>query len=67
MTLLWTLYSLATNPDVQNKLRDEIQQAVGPDNIVTPTHINQMPYLRDCIREAQRYVCVPKPALVLGL
>ncbi len=55
-TLLWTLYSLAMNPDAQTKLREEVAQVVGSDIVVTPTHIQCMSYMRDCIKEAMRYV-----------
>ena len=48
------LYSMANNPDVQNKLREEVQRVVGSDEVVTPQHIREMNYLRDCIKEVQR-------------
>ncbi len=54
-TLSWVLYSLARNSEVQEKLRDEIHRVVGSDRIVTPAHINQMSYLRNTLRETQRY------------
>jgi cytochrome P450 len=53
-TLSWTLYCLATNPGVQEKLRREVEEIVGSDELVTPQHIARMPYLHDCIRETQR-------------
>ena len=49
------LYSLATNPDVQEKLRREVQDVVGKDEEVTPQHIQEMHYLRDTIKETMRY------------
>ena len=55
-TLAWALYCLATNPEVQEKLRSEVQAVVGSDKVVTPEHIAKMAYLHDCIRETQRYV-----------
>ncbi len=48
------LYSLALNPDVQDKLRQEVRRVVGSESIVTPSHIQEMHYLRNTIREAQR-------------
>ena len=54
-TLSWTLYCLATNPGVQEKLQHEVEEVVGSDKLVTPQHIARMPYLHDCIRETQRY------------
>ena len=53
-TLSWSLYCLATNPKVQEKLRGEVEEVVGSDDLVTPEHIAKMPYLHDCIRETQR-------------
>ena len=51
----WTLYFLARNPEVQEKLRSEVQSVVGTEEVVTPIHINKMPYLRNCIKETLRY------------
>ena len=48
------LYCMANNPDVQDKLREEVQRVVGDDEVVTPQHIQEMHYLRDCIKETQR-------------
>ncbi len=48
------LYCLANNVEVQEKLRDEVRKVVGEESVVTPTHIQDMPYLRDCIKESQR-------------
>ena len=53
-TLVWCLYCLATNPEVQVKLRDEVMQVVGDNEIVTLAHIHSMPYLRNCIKETLR-------------
>ncbi len=62
-TLSWVLYSLASNSEVQEKLRDEIHRVVGSDRIVTPAHINQMSYLRNILRETQRCVVLTVCAL----
>ena len=48
------LYSLATNPEVQEKLRREVQDVVGKEEVVTPQHIQDMHYLRDTIKETMR-------------
>ena len=58
-TLSWALYCLAINPEVQEKLRSEVQAVVGSDELVTPEHIARMPYLHDCIKETQRCYIVP--------
>ncbi len=53
------LYELAINPDVQEKLRREVHDVVGTEVRVTPEHIQNLHYLRDCIKETQRSeVCV---------
>ena len=60
------LYCLANNPDVQDKLKEEVQRVVGDDEIVTPQHIQEMHYLRDCIKETSRmYPIVPNNARLL--
>ena len=53
-TLAWCLYNLGRNPEVQKKLRSEVQRVVGSDEMVTPAHINHMPFLRDCFKESLR-------------
>ena len=53
---MWTLYCLATNPEAQEKLRSEVKQVVGESEIVTPEHVGRMPYLRNVVRETQRYL-----------
>ncbi len=50
------LYSLSTHPQVQEKLRREVQDVVGKEAVVTPQHIQNMHYLRDVIKETMRYV-----------
>ena len=55
-TLMWCLYCLATNPEAQEKLRSEVQQVVGDSEIVTPEHVGRMPYLRNVVKETQRYI-----------
>ena len=53
------LYSLATNPDVQERLREEVRGVLGEEEeLVTPQHIQDMHYLRDTIKEATRSVSV---------
>ena len=55
-TQVWALYKLATNSDVQECLRSEVQEVVGSADIVTPDHIAKMPYLKDTIKETLRSV-----------
>ncbi len=54
LTMAACFYSLATNPDVQEKLRAEVQRVVGEDAVITPQHIQNMHFLRDTIKETMR-------------
>ena len=50
------LYCLATNPDKQDKLYCEICHVVGEGTRpLTSDLINQMTYLKACVKEAFRY------------
>lgn len=53
-TQAWALYLLATNPDVQERLRSEVQKVVGSEDTVTLDHISKMPFLRDTVKETLR-------------
>ena len=46
---------------MQEKLRREVQSVVGSEEIVTPSHISNMPYLRNCIKETLRYMYISLP------
>ncbi|XP_055588799.1 uncharacterized protein LOC129741117 [Uranotaenia lowii] len=49
------LYSLATNPDKQAKLRDELRTILPNKNSpLTPENMRNLPYLRACIKEGLR-------------
>ena len=51
------LYHLAKNPDKQQKLFEEIQQYVhDKDQPVTSNILNELKYLKACIKESMRYV-----------
>ena len=47
-------YLLGTNPEVQEKLREEVQRVVGEEAVITPQHIQDMRYLRDTVKETMR-------------
>jgi cytochrome P450 len=49
------LRCLADNPDVQEKLRAEVQSAVNGDRSLNAVKFNNVPYLRAFIKEAFRY------------
>ncbi|CAD7012835.1 cytochrome P450 6a9 [Ceratitis capitata] len=54
-TLAFLLYELALNPDMQQRLREEIIEAVGQhDGKVTYECINSMPYMKQVISETLR-------------
>ena len=53
--LLFTLYLLASNPRVQDKVHDEVQSVVPEYPApLTTQNINSMPYLRACMKESTR-------------
>lgn len=50
----WALYSLAKNPECQEKLVEQINQNVPKGEIVTDEHIEKIPYLLWVVRETLR-------------
>ncbi|XP_054165697.1 cytochrome P450 2J6-like [Oppia nitens] len=53
--LEWALVVLATYPDIQTKLRTEIDDIIGRDKTPQYAHRNQMPYLQAFIHEIMRF------------
>jgi cytochrome P450 len=53
--ILWTLYTLAKRPDIQQKLAEEIIGVIGKDRAPTPEDIDKMPYLFNVLRESLRF------------
>jgi len=50
------MYYLAKNPDKQQKLFEEIQRYVtDKDQVITSDTLNQVKYLKACIKESMRY------------
>jgi len=48
-------YLLARNPEIQEKLREEIFQVVGPrGSPVTASAVNELRYLKACVKESLR-------------
>ena len=53
-TMGMLLHNLATNPEKQEKLRQEIDSVVGK-GAVTEKHLAKMRYLKACLQESLRY------------
>ncbi|KAK5980493.1 Unspecific monooxygenase [Trichostrongylus colubriformis] len=51
--LVYNLYNIATCPDIQSELRDEVNTAVR-DKEITPAVLSKLPFLRACIKETFR-------------
>lgn len=58
----WTMAELVLHPDVQTKLRDEIDSVVKEGNCVSDADVARMPYLQAVVKEALR-VHPPGPLL----
>ncbi|XP_075400058.1 cytochrome P450 2U1 [Tenrec ecaudatus] len=57
-SLLWCLLYMSLHPDVQEKVHEEIQRAIGPDRAPSLTDKVQMPYTEATIMEVQRLTVV---------
>ncbi|KZT61472.1 cytochrome P450 [Calocera cornea HHB12733] len=58
VTLSWTLLKLGENPEMQNKLREEL--ALVPEDTPSMDILNELPYLDMVIKESLR-LCPPVP------
>lgn len=59
-TLSWTIYEISHYPEIWQKLRKTILDAVGPDGVPTYDDLKGMTYLTYCINETLRlYPAVP--------
>ncbi|KAL9965312.1 hypothetical protein ACROYT_G029093 [Oculina patagonica] len=52
--LLWLLYDLACNPEVQEKLYEEVISLVGPHGDFTPDSFAKLAYVKACLKESMR-------------
>ena len=55
ITTTWLMYWLGRNPDKQETLHQELMQKIPADGVITDDAVQKMPYLRACIKEANRY------------
>jgi len=53
-TTAWVLYWLGMNPDKQEILYKEVIDRIPKDGRITDAAVQQMPYLRACIKESAR-------------
>lgn len=55
ISLTNTLYYLLKNPESMRKLREELDEALGTDEVIAPwSKMKRLPYLRACIDESMR-------------
>ncbi|XP_044080245.1 cytochrome P450 2U1 isoform X2 [Neovison vison] len=57
-SLLWCLLYMSLNPDVQEKVQEEIERVIGADRVPSLTDKAQMPYTEATIMEVQRLTVV---------
>ncbi|XP_049637295.1 1,25-dihydroxyvitamin D(3) 24-hydroxylase, mitochondrial isoform X1 [Suncus etruscus] len=53
-SLMWILYNLSRNRQVQQKLLKEIQSVVPEKNMPRAEDLKNMPYLKACLKESMR-------------
>ena len=50
----WLYLNLASNPQVQTKLANELKTVLNGADVITAKQMNSLPYLQACIRESHR-------------
>ncbi|XP_069352260.1 1,25-dihydroxyvitamin D(3) 24-hydroxylase, mitochondrial isoform X2 [Eulemur rufifrons] len=53
-SLMWILYNLSRNPQVQQKLLKEIQSVLPENQMPRAEDLRNMPYLKACLKESMR-------------
>ena len=58
-TVSFLLHLVCTHPQVQDRLHEEVVRTVGPDGPVTPAALQNMHYVKGCVKETLRQVTRP--------
>ncbi|KAI8509200.1 hypothetical protein Bbelb_130480 [Branchiostoma belcheri] len=53
-TLLWTLYELSRQPDLQDKLHQEVTKVIGQGKVMTWDHLKDLHLMKAVIKETLR-------------
>ncbi|KAI1404488.1 cytochrome P450 [Hypoxylon fuscum] len=53
-TLTWSVYTMATNPHIQSRLRDEIAKLSSAKPVTSFSDVDSLPYLNNFIKEVLR-------------
>lgn len=53
-SLMWVLYNLCRNPQVQQRLLLEIQSVLPGNQMPRAEDVKNMPYLKACLKESMR-------------
>ena len=54
--MLWTLYCLAKNPKIQDEIYNSIRKIVDDNAEITPEVLANLSHVKNCLKEALRYV-----------
>lgn len=63
--LTWASYVLATRPEIQNKLRDEVVKALGTVGVPTYADIEKLHYMKNFLQEVARVYSPGKPSMII--
>ena len=63
VSLAWTLYELAKNPHIQDKLRGEVEKAFSDEEELTWEKLEKLQFLKNVVKESLR---LHPPADVTG-
>ncbi|KAJ8247069.1 hypothetical protein GJAV_G00258410 [Gymnothorax javanicus] len=53
-TIVWALYLLSQNPEVQDRLYEEVSNGIQEDGVIAAEDITNMPFLKAVIKETLR-------------